>query len=338
MRDLPRQFIYAQPEPANYPVVRQIVIVGIGLLLIFSGIFLSSSGSDTQKNNMALLDANPAEYTIIEDLPPTQFTPISNVSLEAQAAHVYDVEKNTVLYSQNADAVLPLASITKLMTVLLVAELLEDGSVITISAEAVAQYGNSGLRVGERVTAENLALYSLLSSSNDAAYALAISAGNRLFDGEGVTAFVDAMNMRAQELELTNTSFQNPTGLDISTIESGANGTAEDVTRLMQYLLEHQPELLAMTRASQSRVYSEGGGFHEAANTNPLISTIPNVIGSKTGFTDLAGGNLTIAFDGGFNRPIIITVLGSSFNGRFNDVQELIDATRTAWIEGGEEE
>ena len=80
-----------------------------------------------------------------------------------------------------------------------------------------------------------------------------------------------------------------------------------------------------------SRVYNSAGAYHEAFNTNELVGDIPNLLGSKTGFTDLAGGNLTIAFDAGFDRPIIITVLGSTREGRFDDVATLIAASQATF-------
>lgn len=317
-------------EPANYPVFRQVLIVGMGLLLIFSGVLLSDDAPEREKNQAATAtpDSTPTEPQDLSTAPPIIH---DDLELEATAAHVYDVRTGQTMYSKNETDVLPLASITKLMTVLVVAELLEDGAVITVTDDAVAQYGSSGLRVGERITKENLSAYALLSSSNDAAYALADSVGDELFPGEGAEAFIDAMNVRAEEIGLSNTSFQNPTGLDVTTVESGANGSAQDVTKLMQYLLEQHPDVLATTKDDRRNIYNEAGDSHEAANTNRIVERIPGVLGSKTGFTDLAGGNLTIAFDAGFDRPVIITVLGSSFAGRFRDVERLLEATQLTW-------
>ena len=82
------------------------------------------------------------------------------------------------------------------------------------------------------------------------------------------------------------------------------------------------------TQQANARIYNTAGAYHEASNTNDAVSKIPNMIGSKTGYTDLAGGNLTIAFDAGLNRPIVITVLGSTHDDRFTDVLTLIDAVQ----------
>lgn len=314
-------------QPANYPIFRQAIVIGAVLLLIFSGLWLMPDAS-----NATNPDTEEREVFTIRELPsttPPEAMTFATDEIEAEAALVYDVHTETVLFEKAGDAVHSLASITKLMTALVVTELLDElGEVITVSADAVAQYGNSGLRSGERISAGNLTNYALLSSSNDAAYALAYSLGEQVLPGEGSQVFVDLMNIRAEELGLSDTIFQNPTGLDISTVESGALGTAVDVTKLMQYILSEHPELLRPTSLSETRIYNHAGEFHRAANTNPLVHSIPNLLGSKTGYTDLAGGNLTIAYDAGFNRPVIITVLDSSWSGRFTDVQKLVDATQ----------
>lgn len=326
-----RHFYYSSNTTFHYPVVRQVLIVGLALLLIFSGVWLTPE-RHTSTASSSNSDGDP--YIITEPAPDAQPpTPLdlSDKAIEAESAIVYDVVTDTVLFRKAADEPWPLASITKLMTALVVTELLGEETEIVVSPEAVAQYGNSGLREGERITAENLTHYAILSSSNDAAYALAYAIGEQLYPGEGSDAFVDAMNVRAEELGLLETEFQNPTGLDISEIESGAMGSARDITTLMTYILRHHPELLVPTQMTGSRIYNEQGEYHYAANTNQLVQDIPNIIGSKTGFTDLAGGNLTVAFDAGFNRPIIVTVLGSSFQGRFNDMSTLLDATRQQW-------
>jgi len=313
-------------QPANYPVMRQAALSALFLIPLAIGVWMVS---DTEKETITVQNTNTI---VVEPLPSSpSITPlqIEPEDIEANSAMVYDLRTDTVLFAKNETEVLSIASVAKLMTALLVTELIDHHSVVlTVSPEAVRQYGNSGLRVGERITADNLNQYALLSSSNDAAYALAHSIGDQLFEGEGSQAFVDAMNVRAKEIGLTETAFQNPTGLDISTVESGALGTAKDVNELMAHLVTEHEDLLAPTRKPETALYNEDGEFHRAANTNPLVESIPNLLGSKTGYTDLAGGNLVIAFDAGFNRPIIITVLNSSWNGRFRDVETLIEAVQ----------
>jgi D-alanyl-D-alanine carboxypeptidase (penicillin-binding protein 5/6) len=252
------------------------------------------------------------------------------VELTAESAYVWDVTRERALYSQNADATLPLASITKLMTALLAYELVPDETPVAVSYAGILQQGQSGLATGERFTARDLADLALIASSNDAAYSLASAVGERLGDQDPTAQFVAAMNIRAEELGFETLEFTNPTGLDRSPREAGAYGSAREVSFLVEYILESYPDLLAATTEARDRIYNAAGEYHAAANTNALISEIPNLLGSKTGYTDLAGGNLTVAFDAGFNRPIVVTVLGSTRSDRFTDVATLVDAARTA--------
>jgi D-alanyl-D-alanine carboxypeptidase (penicillin-binding protein 5/6) len=120
----------------------------------------------------------------------------------------------------------------------------------------------------------------------------------------------------------------NPTGLDISAEEAGAYGTARDVSFLLEYIVKNHPAILEPTKSNKTLLYNTVGGFHEAKNTNNIVNQIPNLIGSKTGYTDLAGGNLTVVLDIGFNHPVIITVLGSTIDGRFSDVSKLIEVVQ----------
>lgn len=252
---------------------------------------------------------------------------LADVKIRGQAAFVYDVQAKRALYQKNPDTVLPLASITKLMTALLTHELIASDKTITIPNGAISQSGSSGLAAGERFTSQALSDYALLSSSNDAAFAMAAAVGTAL---GGTTnpadTFVAGMNLRAQELGLMTLKFYNPTGLDLTTTTAGAVGSARDVSFLMEYIVTSYPSILEPSTFTTTRIYDKDGAYHSAENTNPNITQIPNLLGSKTGYTDLAGGNLTIAFDAGFNRPIIVTVLGSTYDERFSDVLSLVKA------------
>ena len=269
----------------------------------------------------------------IEPLPPATSKPhtIGDVSIQGAAAFVWDVREERALYKKNADAVLPLASITKLMTTLLTYELFDPEQRTTLPLAAILQSGDAGLFAGEEFTTKELQELALISSSNDAAFALGASVGEALGDRDPTAQFVTGMNIRAEELGLESLSFKNTTGLDLSVSEPGAVGSARDVSFLMEYIIENHPALLDATTQSGTRVYNTAGAYHEAFNTNEMVGDIPNLLGSKTGFTDLAGGNLTVAFDAGLDRPIVITVLGSTREGRFNDVAILIEAIQESF-------
>jgi D-alanyl-D-alanine carboxypeptidase len=215
------------------------------------------------------------------------------------------------------------------MTVMLAKEILQDEDVVTIPAAALDQVGESGILAGETFTFETLAAYTLLTSSNDGAYALAAAAGTELDSDEPANAFVQAMNIRSQELELSQTYFRNPTGLDLTETEAGAYGSARDVAFLLSYIINNYADLLEATTDRETAVFNLVGSYHSAENTNPVVNQIAGLLASKTGYTTLAGGNLAVAFEAGINRPVVVVVLKSSYQGRFSDVLALVDAVRT---------
>ena len=319
-------------KPNKFPVFQQFGLLVLVLLLLFGGTYLPKTLED--KNDG--ISANTSD-SAIKKAEHTQsikvIDKISDVEVYAQAAYVWDVATQRVLYSKNENEPLPLASITKLMTALMAYELVDFDESADITAAAIRQEGDSGLYQGERFSIKELMDYALLASSNDAAYTLSAAAGEALFPERGSDAFIDAMNIRSQELGLTSLEFYNSTGLDISATKAGAYGSARDISFLMEYIVTTYPDLLDITQSTNDRIYNQAGEYHDANNTNDIVNEIPNLIGSKTGYTDLAGGNLTVAYAAGLNRPIIITVLGSTINGRFTDVDTLIKAVGESFKE-----
>jgi len=310
------------------PVPQQLALLA-AILLLLLGTTVTTRVTDHFKDVAEATPestpySQPREASTPQIAPEPTIKPFSEVSITAKSAYVWDVQTQRVLYKKEPNKQVPLASVTKLMTALVAHELLSENADIAITDQAIRQYGNSGLLQDETFERTTLSDLVLMSSSNDGAFALAQAAGSILSPDEGATAFVHAMNIRAKELSLHDTYFKNPTGLDISEEEGGAYGSAKDMAFLMEYIATHQPQLLEATTQEQSRVYSEDGIYHDAENTNYNIDEIPGLIGSKTGYTDLAGGNLVIAFNAGLNRPIVVSVLGSTRQERFTDVTELV--------------
>lgn len=305
---------------------RMVILLQLGVLLfiltgLFSGVLF---GPATQTQDEIDLDS------IAVTRPATaEWEQLAKTEVRARAAFVYDVNKQEVLFEKNAESVLPLASITKLMTSMLSYELLEESSKSPITRRALQQSGSTGFSEGEVLSLKNLNRLTLISSSNDAAYALAAAVGEKLGNKDPAAQFVAGMNIRAEEIGLDSLSFKNPTGLDVSDTEPGAIGSAKDVSLLLSYILKNYPEILEPTQLYAARVYTETGEFHDVENTNEVLYAIPNLLASKTGYTDLAGGNLTVAFDAGFDRPIIITVLGSTREERFSDVVRIVKAIQS---------
>lgn len=254
--------------------------------------------------------------------------PFQEVVLEAKSAVVWDVINNRELFSKNSDMPLPLASLTKVMTAVTTDGKLNDDQGVKITKEDLSPEGDSKLVVGDTWRARDLRDFTLLTSSNDGAFALAAVAEAQVVGtaADPQAEFIKEMNETAAKIGLSNSKFFNEHGLDREADRGGAYGSAKDMAILFEYTLKNYPEILEATRyknlefASAEKIYS-------AENTNTIIDKIPNVIASKTGFTDLAGGNLVVAFDAGLGRPIVISVLGSTEEGRFSDVLQLVNAT-----------
>jgi serine-type D-Ala-D-Ala carboxypeptidase (penicillin-binding protein 5/6) len=258
-------------------------------------------------------------------------SPYDSMKLTAQAAYVYDSRTGEILYSKNASKRLPLASLTKVMTALVALDTAPSNSTIRITQESLSPEGDSGLLVGETWHLKDLLDFSLTSSSNDGMHAVALALGalhkSNPTEQEAQSDFVLSMNKKAAAIGMKNTYFMNETGLDETTKKGGAYGTAEDMARLFDYILRNHPSLLEATAASKIKVLTLDNYSHSAKNTDAIINDIPGIKASKTGFTDIAGGNLVIAFDPELGRPIIISVLGSTQSGRFTDMEKLVEAS-----------
>jgi len=261
--------------------------------------------------------------------------------LVARAAVVYDVAKGTELFASNPEAQLPLASLTKVMMALTARESLGGDQIVAIGKKTLKADGDGLLKTGEKWSLRSLLDWTLVRSSNDGAVAIA-SAWEAVAQAKpeataSSTDFVAAMNSRAKELGLTQTYFLNETGLDLNEELSGSYGSARDVNKLFITAVREFPESFEATRYKELIIDSSRGTY-KTKNTNNIVETLPGLIASKTGFTDLAGGNLVILFDAGPNHPIAISVLGSTQDGRFEDVAKLIDATLRYLEAKGEEE
>lgn len=244
---------------------------------------------------------------------------LDQADLEATSALLYDPEDGRILFSKYGELQLPLASLTKVATVALTLDTLPAGSHITIEPSDLLPEGDSGLLAGQAWDATELSRFTLRFSSNDGAQALA-----RTAFPEGTAR----MNVLARALGLSQTYFLNPTGLDVSSTTAGAYGSALDTAKLFAYLLKAHPEALDLTVNDSIPVVDLSGSVQPSVSTAATLLDIPGLLGAKTGFTDLAGGNLVVAFDAGPGRPLIAVVLGSSREGRFEDVRTLIRAVR----------
>lgn len=271
--------------------------------------------------------AEAAAAILASTTPATPAGPdaYANISLIGKAAIVYDLTNGQTLYSQNSDASLPLASITKLLTLYAASSVLTPSFPVSMSADSLAQINDAadaGFKVGETFSFEDIGRLALAASSNAAAESIVEAAVAR--KGMDTAALLASA---ASQLGLSQTHAVNGTGLDESTELSGGYGSAHDVAVLAGALIQKAPLIAQATTESSVSVTSTGGTSHTFANTDIDVARFPNLLLSKTGYTDLAGGNLVIVYDMGINHPIAIVVLGSTESGRFADVQRLMRAT-----------
>ena len=264
--------------------------------------------------------------------PLAQIDSFQDIQLFAKSAIVWDTKERRVIYSHNPDMVMPLASLTKIMMAVTAESLLPDNTIVTIRPEFLEEEGDNGLVANENWKLKDLLDFSLVTSSNDGARAIASVAGaiNARISSydKGRKDFVVEMNKKAKKIGLTTMYFTNENGLDANESLGGAYGTVRDVAKLFDYTLRNNPELLISTKNSSLKVTSLSNVAHKVNNTNTDVDKIPGIIASKTGFTTLAQGNLAIIYDSSLGQPLIISVLGSTAEGRFTDVQKLVSASK----------
>lgn len=244
-------------------------------------------------------------------------------AITAQAAYVYDVKTGSVLFAKNDEAQLPLASLTKITTALVAANELDTTKTISIQEDALTPEGDSGLFAGEVWKIGDLLDFMLITSSNDGARALAISAGKG-----SVEAFITIMNTFVQGIGAEQTFFLNETGLDISSSTAGAYGSARDMALLLIHAYKENQDTLAGSAQAASSYTSLSGFEHPVEHTSNVTGTIPGELIVKTGFTDLAGGNLAVLSEILPGRPVAFVVLGADRQTRDTDVQTLVSATK----------
>ncbi len=264
-------------------------------------------------------EAVPTPMAVATSTTPNAF---AQIPLEANAAIVYDLALGETLYAKNADAQLPLASLTKLLTVYAALTELSPETLIPITADAVHLDGPHAFREGQIFTLDDLARLTLVASLNDGAAAIMHATALR-----ENRSYYAVLASAAAALELSQTYAVNGSGLDMSAMVSGGYGSARDLARLAGALVEKSPSIAAATTRNFAEAVSKGGTAFKVKNTDPIVDTVPGLRLSKTGYTDLAGGNLVLVFDVGINHPVAMVVLGSSMQARFTDGTMLIAAT-----------
>ena len=209
-----------------------------------------------------------------------------DMQIPAKSAVLMDVATGTVLYEQEAHTPLAPASVTKVMTMLLIMEAIDSGRIrwddsVTTSEAAAAKGGSQiYLKVGETMSVTDMVKSIAVSSANDCACAMA----EHIAGSE--TAFVDMMNKRAKELGMNDTNFVNCTGLDDEESAKNHKTSAYDIAVMSRQLLKNHPDIKKFTTIWMDTVRDGAFGL---SNTNKLVRFYQGATGLKTGFTSQAG-------------------------------------------------
>ncbi len=302
--------------------------VTITIIVLFTvNIFLAV------KNSRDIILSEPASFSnynyddeaYLLPISEPNYIPILNANLprpvlSGKSALVYDTRSSRFLYEKDIDLKLPIASLTKVLSAVIVLEKLNLEDIVTVSEQSIKVDGEKqDLYLGEKLSVKNLLKLMLIESSNDAAYALAEYAKTRDIN------FIEAMNAKAAAISMKNSLFLDPAGL-----EDRAYSTGEDLVKLVEYSLNYQEiwdissEKTAIIESSDERIK------HSVISTNRLLGLIKDIVGGKTGFTEGAGQcMILVASVPEYDGKIISIVLGSG--DRFGDTQKLIEWTRTAY-------
>ena len=249
-----------------------------------------------------------------------EFTPATTADFDVPcaAAILVDEDSGTVLYEKNADARRPIASITKVMTLLLTFEALEAGKIslddfVPVSEHAYHMGGSQiWLEPGEEMTLNDMLKAICISSANDAAVAVAE------YIGGSEPAFAEMMNARAAELGMTNTHFVNACGLD----EPEHLSTARDVVAMSREMLLHHTEVRDYCSIWMDTLR---GGATQLVNTNKLLKSYSGITGLKTGTTGKAGVCISASAERDGLRLIAVVLGAASGKERFQAASTLLD-------------
>jgi D-alanyl-D-alanine carboxypeptidase len=260
------------------------------------------------------------------NLSPVRNENIADFEIKAKSAiSVFTDNKGNekTLFGKETNQNLPIASVSKLMTFLVVLENYDLAKEITITNEAVAQEEDFGKLEADKVFPTEYLLYPLLmESSNDAAFSLAND-----YEGMDIDKFVGIMNSTAQKLGLDNTYFASPSGLDPKKDEPQDRvnrSTANDLKNLTEYLLD-KPLIWEILSLKEYNAFGP-----TLINSNALLGEIPDVVGGKTGYTELAGKCMVLVLKAPNNGGYIINVILGT-NDKFGEMKKLVEWVNNAY-------
>ena len=246
----------------------------------------------------------------------------AELTVAGKSAVLMDMTTGTLLYEKNAHEKLPPASVTKVMTLLLIMEAIDNGTIgwedtVTASEAAAAKGGSQiFLKVGETMSVTDLVKSIAVSSANDAACAMA----EHIAGSEA--AFVGKMNEKAAQLGMADTHFVNCTGLDDDADAAQHLTSAYDIALMSRDLMLHHPKIQEFTTIWMDTVR---GGTFGLANTNKLVRFYPGATGLKTGFTQKADYCLSATAQRDGMHLIAVVMGAESSQARFDTCKQLLD-------------
>ena len=300
-----------------------ILAVMLAGLVIVNVLFVMDS---SRKNNLANAEPafNSSQAYLLPVSEPSYFpiydSKTNKPLIDAKAGLVYDTRSGRFLFAKNPRIKLPIASLTKILSAVVVLENFDIKETVIVPKEALrVDNEKQSLYLGEEITIQNLLKLMLIESSNDAAYALAWHANSN-----GIN-FIDKMNEKAQSLSMNDSRFLDPAGLN-----DDAFSTAEDLVKLVRYAIKYDLIWDILTEKSIVVKSVDGKIEHKVENTDQLLGVIPDIFGGKTGYTDGALGCMILVVDiPDKNDKLISVILGS--RSRFEDTKKLIDWVKEAY-------
>lgn len=238
-------------------------------------------------------------------------------TLSSSGVIVMDLQSGQTLYARNASVSRPMASLTKLMTALIIVEHHALNEKVTVPADILKTQGNDydHLPPNDIFTVGDLLSAMLINSSNDSAVTLA------RFHSGTIAAFAKEMNSRAKTLGLANTSYDNPIGFDGPAQDS----TPQDLAWLAMYVLRY-PEIAKRMATPDMTIHSQNGVSIALNHTNELLHQDSFVIAGKTGTTDAAGQCLLSIVEIGGRRSVVVLLHSRD---RYADMQRILTALHT---------
>ncbi|MCK9578272.1 serine hydrolase [bacterium] len=262
-----------------------IIFVLLFAVFLTVGAFFNPNDYEYQKNSDKLISFLRGE----RDIYPIKKRYQSNVSSNSSASLVSLVnnEKRKNLFELNSDSSFPMASITKLMTAIVVIDNYKLEEKIVIDEKSINTEGDPKKLVENDVyTVKNLLYIMLVESNNEAAEVFANKIGRE--------RFIRMMNKKAEIFKMKNTKYLNPTGLDIEDNEETNTTSPNDIGTLVMHIINNYPLIANILSKSEYSIFNENGNLRTSNNTNVLLAEDSDFIWGKTGFTEKAKGCLVI--------------------------------------------